>query len=128
MTQRPIATFRTAEKPQGFAIIRKQSVHQIDGQCVPMWSRQFLWTGLTSGIAVAALTLSELWLAVFVVSGSKNPTVSFANMVLFALPGLIVYSACWYMIIYRRRDYSLYRTMALVLQLSVRSVLSSPHL
>jgi hypothetical protein len=79
-----------------------------------MWSRRFLWTGLTSGIAVAALTLAEIWLAVFAVSGSKNPMVSFANMVVFALPGLIVYSACWYMIIYRHRDYSLHRTMVLV--------------
>jgi hypothetical protein len=79
-----------------------------------MWSRRFLWTGLTSGIAVAALTLAELWLAAFAVSGSKNPAVGFANMVLFALPGLIVYSACWYMIIYRHRDYALYRTMVLV--------------
>jgi len=79
-----------------------------------MWSRRFLWTGLTSGVAVAALTLAEIWFAVFAVSGSKNPTVSFANMVVFALPGLIVYSACWYTIIYRHRDYALYRTMVLV--------------
>src|ERR1700749_1135090 len=79
-----------------------------------MWSRRFLWTGLTSGIAVAALTLAEIWLAVFAVSGSKNPLVSFANMVVFALPGLIVYSACWYGVIYRQRDYSLNRTMVLV--------------
>ena len=35
-------------------------------------------------------------------------------MVVFALPGLIVYSACWYKIIYRHRDYSLRRTMVLV--------------
>ena len=80
-----------------------------------MWSGRFLWTGLTSGIAVAALTLAEIWLAVFAVSGSKNPMVSFANMVMFALPGLIVYSACWYMIVYRHRDYSLHRTMVLVI-------------
>jgi hypothetical protein len=79
-----------------------------------MWSRRFLWTGLTSGIAVAALTLAEIWLAVFAVSGSKNPMVSFGNMVVFALPGLIVYSACWYTVIYRHRDYSLHRTMVLV--------------
>jgi hypothetical protein len=79
-----------------------------------MWSRRFLWTGLTSGIAVAALTLTELWLAVFVVSGSKDPMVTFANMVVFAFPGLIVYPACWYVVIFRHRDYSLYRTMVLV--------------
>jgi hypothetical protein len=48
------------------------------------------------------------------VSGSKDPMVTFANMVMFALPGLIVYSACWYVVIFRHRDYSLYRTMVLV--------------
>ena len=79
-----------------------------------MWSRRFLWIGLTSGIAVAAMTLAELWLAVFAMYGGKNPTASFANMVVFALPGLMVYSACWYMVIYRYRDYSLQRTMVLV--------------
>jgi hypothetical protein len=79
-----------------------------------MWSRRFLWTGLTSGIAVAALTLAEFWLAVFVVSRGKDPMVTFANMVVFALPGLIVYSACWYAVIFRHRNYSLYRTMLLV--------------
>jgi hypothetical protein len=79
-----------------------------------MWSRRFLWTGLTSGIVAAALTLAELWLAVFAVSGSKDPRVTFASMIIFALPGLFVYSACWYVLIFRHRDYSPYRTMVLV--------------
>jgi hypothetical protein len=79
-----------------------------------MWSRRFLWTGLSSGVAIAALTLAELWLGLFVVSGSKDPTWTFANIVKFALPGLIVYSACWYIVIFRHRDYSLYRTLMLV--------------
>jgi hypothetical protein len=54
---------------------------------------------------------------VFVVSGllfvgSNDPI--FANISLFALPGVIVYPACWYMVIFRQRDYALSRTMALV--------------
>jgi hypothetical protein len=79
-----------------------------------MWSRRFLWTGLSSGVAIAALTLAELWLGLFVVSGSKDPTWTFANIVKFTLPGLIVYSACWYIVVFRHRDYSLYRTLMLV--------------
>jgi hypothetical protein len=79
-----------------------------------MWSSRFLWTGLSSGVAVAALALGGLWLALFVVSGSKEPTWTLANIVKFALPGLIVYPACWYMVILRSRNYSLRRTMVLV--------------
>jgi hypothetical protein len=79
-----------------------------------MWSRRFLWTGLSSGVAVAALSLAGLWLALFVASGSKEHTWTFANIVKFALPGPIVYPACWYMVIFRDRNYSLSRTMMLV--------------
>jgi hypothetical protein len=79
-----------------------------------MWSRRFLWIGLSSGAAAAALALAGLWLAWFVVDGTKNPTRTWANIVLFALPGLIVYPACWYVVIFCHRDYSLYRTMKLV--------------
>jgi len=80
-----------------------------------MWSHRFLWTGLSSGAAVAAFALAGLWLTLFVLSGSKDPTSGLAGIVLFALPGLIVYSACWYMVIFRHRNYSLYRTMMLVI-------------
>src|ERR1700737_806155 len=79
-----------------------------------MWSNRFLWTGLSSGVAIAALALGGLWLAFFVVSGTKDPTWTFAHMVDLALPGLIVYPACWYVVIFLYRDYSLYRTMVLV--------------
>jgi hypothetical protein len=48
------------------------------------------------------------------VSGTKDPTWTLAHMVDLALPGLIVYPACWYVVIFRYRDYSLYRTMVLV--------------
>ena len=79
-----------------------------------MWSRRFLWTALSSGVAVAALTLGGLWLALFVMSGSKDPTWTPANIVKFALPGLFVYSACWYTVIFRNRNYSVHQTMVLV--------------
>jgi hypothetical protein len=79
-----------------------------------MWSNRFLWTGLSSGFAVAALVLGGLWLALFVVFGTKDPTWSLANIVRFTLPGLIVYPTCWYRVIFRYRNYSLYQTMVLV--------------
>jgi hypothetical protein len=57
-----------------------------------------------SGVAAAALALAMLWLAFFFVSGSKDPTFTIANIVTYALPGLIAYPAGWYMIIFCRRD------------------------
>jgi hypothetical protein len=78
-----------------------------------MWSGRFLWTGLLSGIAVAALALAGIWLVLFVAFGDKDPSHALANMVVFVSPGLIVYPACWYVIIFRQRDYSLSQTMML---------------
>jgi hypothetical protein len=78
-----------------------------------MWSRGFLWTGLLSGVAIAAMAIAALWLGVFVYSGDKDPAWTVANIAKFTLPGLIVYPASWYMVIFRSRDYSLSRTMRL---------------
>jgi len=76
-----------------------------------MWSRRFLWTGLSSGTAVAALTLAGLFLVLFVWFGGKS---SDSKIVALASPGVIVAPACWYVIIFRQRDYSLSKTMMLV--------------
>jgi hypothetical protein len=42
-----------------------------------------------SGVAAAALALAMLWLAFFFVSGTKDPTFTIANIVTYALPGLL---------------------------------------
>jgi hypothetical protein len=81
-----------------------------------MWSRRFLWIGVSSGAAIAISAMALLWLGLFVVSGSEDPAWTVANIVKFTLPGPIVYPACWYAIIFRTRDYSLYRTMVLVVR------------
>jgi len=78
-----------------------------------MWSNRFLWTGLSSGVAVAALTLGELWLAFFRV-GHQRPDMDLRPYRRLGTPGLIAYPACWYMAIFRYRNYSLYQTMVLV--------------
>jgi hypothetical protein len=82
-----------------------------------MWSRRFLWIGLSSGAVVAALTLTAIWLVLFVafLSDSKDPSWTFANMVKLAVPALVIYPVSWYFVIFRRRDYSLYRTLMLVI-------------
>jgi hypothetical protein len=79
-----------------------------------MWSPRFLWTGLLSAVAVAALTLVGMFLLMFASLGDKSPNYTLAKMVIFASPGLIVYPVCWYMIIFRQRDYSLRQTLMLV--------------
>src|ERR1700684_2673298 len=80
-----------------------------------MWSRRFLWTGLLSGVAIATIATGVLWLVVFLYSGDKDPAWTFANITQFTVPGLIVYPATWYAVIFRARDYSLSRTMRLVI-------------
>ncbi|MDN5004279.1 hypothetical protein ACFQZO_25890 [Bradyrhizobium sp. GCM10027634] len=79
-----------------------------------MRSARFLWTGIVSAIAVAALTLVGMFLLLFVGLGDKNPNSTLAKMVFFASPGLIVYPACWYVIIFRQQDYSFRQTLMLV--------------
>jgi hypothetical protein len=80
-----------------------------------MWSRKFLWQGLTTGALAAALALGGTWLLLFVVSRSTDPGWTIANIVKFCLPGLILYPVCWYAWVYRHRDYSAGRTMTLVI-------------
>jgi hypothetical protein len=79
-----------------------------------MWSRRFLWTGLSTGAVFALLAVAIMWLALFAASGSKDPTWTIANVVRFALLGPIIYPVCWYAIIFRPRNYSFRRTMVLV--------------
>ena len=79
-----------------------------------MWSRRFLWTGLLSGFAIATIANAALWLVVFLYSGDKDPAWTVANITKFTIPGLIVYPATWCVVIFRARDYSLSRTMRLV--------------
>ena len=80
-----------------------------------MWSRSFLIAGVASATLVAALTLCGLWLVIFVVAGNIDPNWSVVEIVQFCLPGLIVYPACWYALVFRYRDYSLNRTLGLVI-------------
>jgi hypothetical protein len=79
-----------------------------------MWSRRFLWTGLLTGAAFALLTVVTMWLALFAAFGSKDPTWTIANVVRLTLPGLILYPACWYIFIFRSRNYSFRQMMVLV--------------
>lgn len=77
-----------------------------------MWSRRFLWTGLLTGTAVAALTLAGMFVVLFVWIGNTRP--EDYRIVALASPGLIIAPACWYLMIFRARNYSMWRTMMLV--------------
>jgi hypothetical protein len=79
-----------------------------------MWSHRFLWTGLFGGVAIATIATASLWFFVFLYSGDKDPAWTVANIAKFTLPGLIVYPATWYVIIFRPRNYSLPQTLRLV--------------
>jgi hypothetical protein len=79
-----------------------------------MWSNRFLLTGVLSGVFIALLTVALIWLGLFVVSGSKDPGWTIANISRPMLLGVIVYAACWYVFIFRARDYSFRQTIVLV--------------
>lgn len=79
-----------------------------------MWSRRFLWAGIVSGSAAAALALAGIWLALFIVSGGGDPGWTPANAVTSGVIGVIIYPACWYFLVYRARDYSALQTWCLI--------------
>jgi hypothetical protein len=92
----------------------EQSVHQIDGQCITYVVTPIPLDGpyqrhRRCGID-ARRTLAG---SVRRVRQQKSDG-DVRQYGIFALPGLFVYSACWYAVIFRYRDYSLYRTMLLV--------------
>jgi len=72
-----------------------------------MWSRSFLIWGLVTGTVVAALALAGLWLVLSAVSLAPIP-------VLFCMPGLLIYPACWYAVVFRAHSYSTTRVFTLV--------------
>ena len=81
-----------------------------------MWSTRLLWTGVISAFAVAALMLAGIFVVLLVVSlaatGGERP--GLAIIVVLASPGIVVYPACWYAVIFRRRDYSRHQTLKLI--------------
>ncbi|KJC34501.1 hypothetical protein [Bradyrhizobium sp. LTSP857] len=77
-----------------------------------MWSTRLLWTGVISAFAVAALMLAGMFVVLLAASGGEHP--GLAMIVVFASPGMIVYPACWYAVIFRRRDYSRHQTLKLI--------------
>ncbi len=79
-----------------------------------MWSRPFLIAGLLSGAIVAAIALAAIWLVIFAAHGGGDPGWTPANSVQVGALGIGVYPLAWYLLIYRKRDYSPLRTWYLV--------------
>jgi hypothetical protein len=79
-----------------------------------MWSRQFLIVGLASAVGIAAATLVLLWTSIFLLMLQSAPPVRFANITLLGSTGILAYPACWYALIFRRRDYAASRVVLLV--------------
>lgn len=77
-----------------------------------MWTRAFLIAGLASGGAIAAIALGGLWLATAFISDDFSSTgVRFAGT---TAHGILVYPACWFAVVFRKKDYSISRTLILV--------------
>jgi hypothetical protein len=78
-----------------------------------MWSRSFLVTGVVSGAALAWLTLAGIWWTIFIATDGTDSTWTLANASEAGIIGIILYPACWYALVYRKRNYSVHQTLFL---------------
>jgi len=71
-----------------------------------MWSRHYLLWGLASAVAAAALVLALLWLLLVAIERTHAAEpLQIHVLVVFGLPGLVLYPACWYAVVFRHRRY-----------------------
>ena len=86
---------------------------------LPMWTRSFLWAGVLSSVAAAALTVGGLWLALLVLEQASVTSVGWVATLLRywmipGIPGAAVYALCWHRVVFRKRDYSVRNTWRLI--------------
>jgi hypothetical protein len=79
-----------------------------------MWSRGFLLAGCASAVVIVAAALALIWLAIFILTGSRDPTFTPVNMALSGLAGLLAYPACWYLVVFQARRNTRARTALLL--------------
>ena len=85
-----------------------------------MWSKKFVWVGLSSGVLFAASAAFAIWFTLnFALAAAANAGQAEASVMLnFAVlvfVGAVVYPACWFYTIQRSRDYSKLATFNLVI-------------
>jgi hypothetical protein len=78
-----------------------------------MWSRSFLITGLGSGALAAAFALLAIYVSVLA-GGVAFDGGLLGHFAAFGVVGVLIYPACWAVVINRARDYSIRRTLYLV--------------
>ena len=87
-----------------------------------MWSRRFLLAGISSSVIAAAIALFGvlllfywLFLLYWIWNESLNAPPNFTyNLISPFSVSFLVYPACWYFLIFRRRNYSIAQTSILV--------------
>jgi hypothetical protein len=88
-----------------------------------MWSKRFLWAGVSSGIIAAVVLLFSVLLLFYWTnflfwslsdSLAAPPHFAYYSMISPFSVSYLVYPACWYFLIFRTRDYSIAQTLILV--------------
>jgi hypothetical protein len=79
-----------------------------------MWSRRFLLFGLASAIVAAALALILFGLLLFGLGSIGVIERDASMLVMFGIPGIIIYPVCWHAVIYRNLSYTPLDTWRLV--------------
>jgi len=77
-----------------------------------MWSRKFLIAGLLIGFVLAAVVLAGILLVVH--AAGESEIARYGRVAIFGLGGVLVYPACWAIMIHKTRDYSARRTYFLI--------------
>jgi hypothetical protein len=85
-----------------------------------MWSKKFVWVGLSSGVLFAASAAFAIWFTLsFALAAAANAGQAEArvmlNFAVLVFVGAVVYPACWFYTIQRSRDYSKLATFNLVI-------------
>lgn len=78
-----------------------------------MWSKRFLWAGVSSGVITAAVAYLGILLLLFIVF-SGLPTRSLPYFVSWGIGGCVIYVVCWFYVIFRHRNYSIGQTSVLL--------------
>lgn len=79
-----------------------------------MWSRRFLLVGILSGAVIAALTLAGIHRALVIATTWIPGWGVLPAFAYFGVVGILIYPACWYVLVFRKRDTSTARLIYLV--------------
>ena len=78
-----------------------------------MWSKRFLWAGVSSSVIAGAVAYLGILLLLFLIFRGL-PTRSLPYFISWGIGGCVIYVVCWFYVIFRHRNYSVEQTSILL--------------